>query len=194
MKRIEGGGFGGGRGAGDRQEPGGVGHGHHGGIDGGRSQGGVQTAGADGTLGPISRGGTMHDGEVGGREEPDDAVGVQGSGAAGIPEVRSGSWASTAGGRPGGASEPSGASGQTGHGGVVGAVSRGDGDGLTGRDGDVGLEARSGGRDSASSRAGGVEEDESHGVSGWDRMGSKNTQSDEGAKQEKVEEVKLIRD
>jgi len=64
--REEGGGFGGGHVAGDGQEPGRVSHNHHGGVDGGRSHGGVLTAGPDGTLGPISGGGTMVSGGTGG--------------------------------------------------------------------------------------------------------------------------------
>lgn len=57
--RKEGGGFDGGRGAGDGQKPGGVGHRRHGGAEHGRIQGAVLTERVDGTLGPIGRGGTM---------------------------------------------------------------------------------------------------------------------------------------
>ena len=61
------------------------------------------------------------DGEVRGREESRGAEGVQGKGAAQIPESMA-----AAGGRPGVSSEPRGVSGQTDRGGNEGVVGRGE--------------------------------------------------------------------
>lgn len=84
------------------------------------------------------------DREVGGWEEPDDAVRLEGVGTTGILEVRGRSWSLTAGGRPGVMREPSRVSGQMGHGGAKGAVSRSNANRLRRRHGPGGLKCSRG--------------------------------------------------
>lgn len=84
------------------------------------------------------------DREVGGWEEPDDAVGLEGVGTTGILEVRGRSWPLITGGQPGVMREPSRVSGQMGHGGTEGAVSRSDANRLRWRHGPGGLKCSRG--------------------------------------------------